>query len=232
MQPWVSIAGGLLAADFLTAAGHWFEDTYLPYTTAPGLLGDIARGNELHHYVPYAMTAGSWWDNTRTGLIVLAAAFAPVLLFAPSWSARHRLFLATFFVAAALAPLVHRFQHERDCHRPAAVTALMRAGLLCSRDQHRVHHNHPDRHYSVLLAFTNPVYDGLGVWRGLEAVLGLAGMRPRHKPGASAYDPLHDDWVRRVHAADCPERITRERRSQYGDRLAAAHAAGQLPQIV
>lgn len=233
MHPLVSVAAGVLAADFVTALGHWFEDTYLSYTTAPGLLGNIARDNELHHYVPYTITAVAWWDNVRTTVGLLAAAAVPLLLLAPAWARDHGVFLVAFAVAAALAPLVHRFQHERDCRRPALVTALMRAGLLCSRDQHRVHHQRPDGGYCVLLAPTNHVYDGLGVWRGLEALVALlTGARPQHKRGAGAYDPLHDDWMRRAQAAECPERMTRQRRGEYIDRLAAAHAAGQLPQII
>ena len=132
-------------------------------------------------------------------------------------------------MTAALAPLLHRFQHERDCHRPALVTALMRAGLLCSRDQHRVHHQQPDRRYSVVLSFTNHVYDGLGVWAGLEALVTLlTGVRSQHKNGPGTYEPLYDDWIRRVHAADCPERMTQGRRSGYRDRLARAYDDGQL----
>lgn len=223
---WAQVVAGVLAADFVTAAGHWYEDTYLPYTATPGLLGDIARDNEMHHYVPFAMTAGSWWDNSRVTAALVAVSALPLLLLAPAWARAHVAFLIAFCLAATLAPLVHRFQHERDCTRPAAVTALMDAGLLCSRDQHKVHHQRPDRRYAVLLGFTNPVYDGLGVWRGLEALLP---MRASRKPSVAAYDPLHDDWVRGVQAAECPEFMTPERRDAYGARLAAAHAAGQLP---
>ena len=50
----LKVLAGLLAADFATAAVHWAEDTYLPHTRAPGLLGQIARDNDMHHFIPFS----------------------------------------------------------------------------------------------------------------------------------------------------------------------------------
>lgn len=226
---WRSVVAGLLVADFLTAAAHWFEDTYLPFSHAPGLVGEIARDNDMHHYIPYSITVGSWWENCWVSVKLLAVVALVLGLAAPAWVASHRVFLITCALAMSVTNLVHRFQHERDCRRPVLVSALMAAGLLVSREQHQVHHRDADVKYGVLLGFTNAVYDGLGVWRGLEAVLGLAGMPPpSRKQGVDAYAALHDDWLTRNMQRACPAKLTKKRLDVYAARLAHAHRTGQI----
>lgn len=225
---WKEALAGVLAADFLTAAAHWFEDTYLPHTEAPGLLGDIARDNDMHHFIPYSITAGSWWNNVKVSVQLLAGIGILLLALAPRWAWRRRVFLGTTAAAMALANLVHRFQHERDCTRPVAVTLLQRLGVLCSREQHSVHHRESHLKYGVLLGFTNAVYD-LGVWRALEFMLATLGMQPSaRKRGAEAYAALHDDWLRDNLARECPKPLTERRLRRYYARLAEAHRRGEL----
>lgn len=225
----LKVLAGLLAADFATAAVHWAEDTYLPHTRAPGLLGQIARDNDMHHFIPFSITTGSYWDTSRVSVGLLAVAAAAALALAPAWAARHRVALGTAAAAMAVTNLLHRFQHERDCSRPRIVTALQRAGVLESSQKHAVHHRRSDVRYSVLLGFTNDIYDGLGVWRGLEAVLSLAGLRAsRRKQGYRAYQALYDDWLRRAMSHRCPARLTRARLDEYHGRLAAAYTSGLM----
>lgn len=223
------VAAGVLAADFLTAALHWFEDTYLPHTDSPGLLGDISRDNDMHHFIPYSITAGSWWDNCKVSCQLLAAAAALLLVAAPRWAWRRRVFLGSAFATMALANLLHRFQHERDCTRPALVTGLQRLGILCSRDQHSVHHHDTGVKYSVVLGFTNAVYDSLGVWRFFELLTSAFGVPPSaRKPGVGRYAQLYDPWLADNMARDCPEPLTAEQLRVYSARLARAHREGQL----
>ena len=216
-------------ADFLTATAHWFEDTYLPYSEAPTLLGQISRDNEMHHFLPMTITTGSWWSTMRVSVLLLVVIGIGLGAAAPRWAWRHRAFLGTAAAAMAITNLVHRFQHERDCRRPAVVSALQRVGLLVSREQHSVHHAVPDQKYGVLLGFTNWVYDSLGVWRALEALLGLAGMEPAaRKPSVKAYKWLYDDDLRRIMRSECPDRLTPEQVRRYQQALRAAHRAGAL----
>ncbi len=225
----MAVVTGVLLADFLTAAVHWFEDTYLPFTHAPGLLGEIARDNDMHHYIPYSITVGSWWQNCQVSVQLVAAVGLVLMSVAPKWVAANRTMLLTCAFAMSVTNLVHRFQHERDCSRPALVTALMASGLLVSRQQHRVHHRRADVKYGVLLGFTNAVYDGLGVWRRLEALLSAAGMSPPvRKRGVGAYAALHDDWLLRAMKQKCPPKLSKEQLAAYADRLAAAHRHGLL----
>ena len=214
-----SAAAAIVLADFLTAAAHWFEDTYLPWTDTPGILGDIARDNEMHHAVPFTITSVGWWANVKVSIGLLAVAGVALGIVAPRFAVRHARFLAVLAVAMGASNLLHRFQHERDCTRPAVVTLLQHAGILCDRNQHVAHHADPTGRYSVLLGFTNVVYDGLGVWRALEVVLRVAGMRPVRKPEASAYD-MRDPWLDRNMQLRCPERIPAYRVDSYKHTLA------------
>jgi len=223
------VLAGVLVADFVTAAAHWIEDTYLPHSDAPGLLGEISRDNDIHHFIPYSVTVGSWWDTCRVTVQLLAGVAVVVLAVAPRWASRHRVFLGSFAAAAVAATMSHRFQHERDCTRPAPVTWLQRLGVLCSREQHAVHHRETTCRYSVLLSFTNFLYDAVGIWRFFEWVLSLVGLRPSaRKPGVQDYAALHDDWLVRNMARDCPEPLTRKRLDMYYRRLAKAHRRGLL----
>lgn len=226
---WKSVVAGLFVADFLTAFFHWLEDTYLPFTDAPGMLGQIARDNEMHHYIPYSVTVGTWWQNCKVSVQLVAAAGLALVLVAPRWVANNRVFVLTVALLVALASLVHRFQHERDCLRPRLVTALMACGLLVSREQHQVHHRHADTNYSVLLGFTNPIYDGLGVWRGLEAVLSAVGLpKPMRKKGVAEYAALQDDWLRTTLSQECPARLSAQQMEVYHARLEQAYRSGEL----
>jgi hypothetical protein len=225
----LKVLSGILLADFLTAATHWVEDTYLPHTRAPGVLGSIARDNDMHHFIPFSITAGSWWDNVKVSAGLLAVVALGVVAIAPRWAARHRVLLASTAAAMAVTNLLHRFQHERECSRPRLITALQRAGVLESSHMHAVHHRRSDVRYSVLLGFTNAVYDTLGVWRGLEAALGVAGIKPsKRKPGYDAYKALYDDWLRRNMARRCPQHLTPAQMDVYHNRLEAAYSAGLL----
>lgn len=225
---WKSVAAGILAADFLTAVVHWVEDTYLPYSTSDTMLGKIARDNEMHHFVPYAITVESWWSNVRVSLQLLAGVALALVVAAPKWASRHRVFLLVTAAIMGITNLAHRFQHERDCARPAVVTRLQRLGILCSREQHAVHHRDSNSNYGVLLGFTNPIYDGLGIWRFLEGVLRLIGLSPVRKMGVEAYAALGDDWLRDNMARDCPEPLDRDRLQKYYRRLARAHEEGRV----
>lgn len=222
------LVAGVLAGDFLTAAVHWAEDCYLPWTDEPGLLGEIARANELHHFVPYGITAGTYLDNVKVSFGLLGAVFAVLLLVAPAWSRAHWVFLATLAVVMGVANLLHRFQHERDCTRPAIVTALQRLGILVSRDQHSRHHREPRGNYGVVLGFTNAVYDGLGVWTGLETLAGACGLRTARKPGVDAYAALGDDWLRANATRECPRKLSARRLARYEARLRASMQAKKM----
>lgn len=211
----VEIAVGILVGDFLVAAGHWLEDTYLPYTREDSWLGAVARENEMHHFIPYSITTYPWYDNIKTTAI-MSLAFGVLLLLAfPKFTRRHWVGVATLLLVGTLSNYFHRMSHERDCAKPALVKMLHASGVLCGSEQHKLHHEHPTVKYGVVLGFTNAVYDGCGVWRALEALLGAFGLQPAPKPGVDAYKPHYDAWLRTNLAKPCPRRISKTRLERY-----------------
>lgn len=207
---------GVLVADFLVALVHWFEDAFLPYDPSDSWLARVSRDNEMHHFIPYAITTHSWLDNMRNTALLSAVLGAVLFACLPSWSMRHRAGIAAALVTGTLSNLLHRFQHERSCNRPALVRALQGAGVMCSSEQHKKHHEDPRGRYGVVLGFTNAVYDGLGVWRGLESVLRACGWRPAPKPGVASYKQHYDPWLQHNMALDCPYKLRDEQLRAYG----------------
>ena len=211
---------GILVADFVVAGFHWFEDTYLEYTSRPGFIGDIARDNDMHHAVPFAITRETLASNLQVPTVLAIVVLGIWIAITPSFARHHPAFFVALFVVAATANVLHRWQHERDCSRPWIVTSLQRLGVLCSRDQHASHHERPNTKYGVVLGFTNPVYDTIGIWRGLEMLVRVfTGIEPHPKPGNSFYESVHDDWLRTNGKKTCPARIPDERMNAYTTRL-------------
>jgi len=211
---------GILVADFVVAGFHWFEDTYLEYTARPGFIGDIARDNDMHHAVPFAITRETYFSNVRVTLILAIVVLGIWIAIMPTFARHHPAFFGAIFVVATMSNLLHRWQHERDCARPWIVTSLQRLGVLCSRDQHASHHEHPDEKYGAVLGFTNPVYDTLGIWRGLEMIVrAFTGIEPHPKPIPKFYDSVHDNWLRVNGKKACPKRIPDARMDKYTARL-------------
>ena len=204
MHPTVQLIAGALAADALAAFFHFFEDNYLPNTDKPGILGDVARDNELHHALPFSMVTPPVVVNVRASGIITLVISAILLVTFPAFVISHPVFMVSMMVVGTLSNVVHRWQHERDCTRPWVVTALQNAGILVGRDQHAEHHEDPSRRYGVALGFTNVVYDGLHVWDVLRALIPLT---PHPKPGVHAYAPIVPQEIRRELTKPCPRKL-------------------------
>lgn len=210
------IAMGIVFVDFSAAFFHWMEDTYLHWTDSPGVMGDIARANEMHHYIPYSITTSSVFDNMKVTTLMSLVFAAGAYMVAPKWTVKHSLFIVTVVVLGSLVNVIHRYEHERECKRPPFITMLQRAGILVSQEQHTAHHKYPDEKYGVFLGFTNHIYDTLGVWRFLEAVLPFT---PHTPPSVLETKHNYDAWLRDNMDKPCPDRITPEMLEQYMDDL-------------
>jgi len=204
MHPVQQIALGILVADFAAAFFHFFEDNYLPYTDAPGTLGEIARDNELHHALPYSMTTPPITTNVRVSVVIALLVAAGLVILAPGFAATHKTMLAAMVIAGTLSNLVHRWQHERDCTRPKVITALQNAGVLVGRSQHKEHHQDPERRYGVLLGFTNYIYDGLHIWDILRWLIPFE-LFP--KPGVDAYRGVVPRHIQEELEETCPRKL-------------------------
>jgi ubiquitin-conjugating enzyme E2 variant len=157
--------GCLLVADFITGLLHWAEDTWL----APGrsrLLDQwIVNDNIGHHRWPGKIRAGHYWQTNRV-CIVMALVTAAICAAAGvrAWEA--------YFIIALLSQSnqIHLWGHSAQ--PPRAVAALQRVGLLQSARHHAKHHKIPYAvRFCTMTELLNPLLDGIGFWRALEALV-------------------------------------------------------------
>lgn len=168
----IKILAAWMLADFLSGVVHWWEDRYLK-TTREGILGRIARDNELHHQRPRAMLANPVWDNMEQSAVLAWAVALIALPFSPL------LALAFFFLGFGNA--AHRYTHEMPRKIPPPIRALQRVGLFSSARTHHRHHydkgqvtqkNLAHTNFCVMSDWLNPVLDRLGFWRQMNRIFG------------------------------------------------------------
>lgn len=206
MHPVGQLALGVLIGDFLVAFGHWFEDQYFDQDTP--YIGTVGRDNVFHHYVPFAMTTGSSVENMYTTLGLTITGLAALWLLAPRVLVGYPVLVAAASVVTVTSNALHRIQHERPCRQPRWFKTLASFGVLESSADHKAHHERPDGRYGVVLGFTNPVYDGLGIWRALEVLVPLE--KKQKRPYAALEAELPED-IRRLVRDPCPDHIPRDR---------------------
>lgn len=219
----IQIIVGLVLADVIIAFLHWLEDTYLDYHQSIPSLTRIAQDNHLHHYFPREiLVTGVLQDLCVTAPLTLLVALV-VYMVAPKWFIRHPWLIGTMFTLGCASHMIHKAAHMRECERPWPITALHRLGLLVDHEHHSAHHAMPTAKYGILLPVTNHVLDGLGVWRGLEAIVHrFIGVKPvfRMEP----YDVLVARvGVTQLHA--CPATPTKQDVNALASKLHAFHAS-------
>jgi len=160
----LSVAGAVIATDFITGVLHWAEDTW----TAPGrnalLDRFIVRDNIQHHKTPGSIRAGAYWTTNSVCItLALGAAVICVIAGVHAWPA---------YLVIALASQsnqIHMWAHTANPPRPIAW--LQHIGLLQSTRHHAQHHARPyASRYCTFTNYLNPVLDRIGFWRGLEAI--------------------------------------------------------------
>jgi Lipid desaturase domain len=216
----LDVLWGAILGDFLVALFHWFEDTYLPYTQDPSILGQIARDNEMHHFLPYTITAYTPIQNISIPLALSLSFMALVFLVAPKWSRTHWALLITAGIVGSLSNLLHRYIHERPCRRPRLITTLQDAGVLVSSSEHAKHHTNPQSRYGVVLGFTNVIYDNAHIWRLFEMVVPL---QKYPKPGVSMFQSSYDEWTLQNMERECPEKLSEDKVKDYMHMLEDYH---------
>jgi plasmanylethanolamine desaturase len=164
-----SLAGCVIAVDFLSGLLHWAEDTW----TAPGRSALLDRwivtDNVDHHRRPGAIRAGDYWGTNRV-CIVLAASAGGVLALCGVHAWQAYLVVAL----ASQANQIHLWAHSAS--PPRAIAFLQRFGILQSTAHHAVHHKRPyASRFCTVTNYLNPVLDAIGFWRGLERFVVLCG---------------------------------------------------------
>lgn len=161
----------LLAADFITGVGHWFEDTYgLP--TWP-VLGKLLIVDNIHHHRSPREMAPTFWSRNYQQF-ALATGVLVVLHFAGwlYWQA------AVVVVLASFGNETHSWCHGA-AHSPL-VRFLQDMGITISPVQHARHHRRPyDRTFCTLTNWVNPILDRLHFWPVLEGIIAILGCPPK-----------------------------------------------------
>jgi hypothetical protein len=218
MNLWVQILIGIFVTDILVGTGHWIEDTWFSYCMKNLLMSEIAKDNEMHHYFPRAVCASSYLENLSVTFVLSIPVVAVIALLLFLCLGRnidtlkkYAPFLLTVYTLFTLSALIHRFQHDRDCERPWIITYLYKIGLLASNDHHRLHHENPTKKYCVILPWNNYWLDGIGFFRGLEAIVYFAlNIRADHKIPYADYAPIKTNIHRVTEGSSCPPRPNKD----------------------
>lgn len=159
-----------LTADFFSGVVHWWEDRYGD-PAWPVIGRFVIAPNIKHHEDQMAFTRPGYWQRNWTSIVPAFALAAVAYLLGDTFAAAVLLFLSQ-------ANEVHAWAHQR-CSRP--IRGLQMLGLLCSQEQHALHHRQPySSHYCTLTDWVNPVLSRLEFWPLLESTVGcLTGVWPR-----------------------------------------------------
>lgn len=161
-----------LAADFVTAVVHWWEDRY--GNPDWPIIGEyVIKPNILHHTEPRAFLAKNIFHRNWTSLVPAGIASAVFACFGLWW-------LSLVAALCGLGNELHAWSHQK-CSR--VVRGLQLLGFLCAQEDHAVHHERPyDRYYCVMTGFLNPVLSAIRFWPGLEQIIGrTTGIWPREE---------------------------------------------------
>lgn len=207
----VQVLLGVLAADFMVGLFHWLEDTYIPYDhDMPEYLKQIALDNEMHHYFPRGITAFSYWEHMEVTLPLTLVLILAVYVVAPDHVKGNIPFYLTLGIISAASNIIHRYTHERDHERHPFITSMYNMGILCSREQHQIHHQVGNVKYCLITPYLNHVLDTINFWRSLEDIIsGVTGIKPVPKMPYNAYAEIHTQHHKDA-AMEVPPRVSKE----------------------
>jgi len=188
----IQIIFGFILADIIAGIFHWFEDTYLAFNTELPFFDEIAKDNELHHYFPRSLVYYSNWDNV-TYTLPVSLIFIGILILVGAPILKYIWFFSSFCFFFITSNIIHKYSHMRECELSPFIRVLQKLNLLCSHEQHAVHHTtENDGKYCVISGFMNTVLDNLHFWRALECLIYIiTGKLPNRKPGYDDYRNIH-----------------------------------------
>lgn len=168
----LSILAGLIFADFVTGAVHWFEDRYGDPDWP--IIGPAMAANQRHHNAPLEFLNSPFWLRNwapllGAGIVALLVGFNDAF----SW------FWISAILFGALSGECHAANHRRV--PPLWYKWGQKARIFQSRFHHGEHHRRPRQsRYCVITPWLNPVLDEGGFWRMCEAGLTALGLPPRN----------------------------------------------------
>jgi len=171
----LQLVGCVFVADFLSGLVHWLEDSY--GREDQPVWGAVLLENNRHHQQPGYFTGLSWWESSKSLVLVAAAAGLVVwCLGLFSWQ------LAVVLVLGANANQIHKWAHRSRRRNGPAISLLQDWGVFQSAAHHAGHHagRRWRRRFCVLTPHLNRWLDGIGFWHGLERGIELlTGVAPR-----------------------------------------------------
>jgi len=188
-----AVVMGLVLADMLSGAVHWFCDTWGSISW-PVVGQSVLRTFREHHFDEKAITRHDFVETNGS-----SASIGMVPMLVVSWLPSHESLWAwaaivcgcttSFFVL--MTSQIHKWSHT---DRPSAPIALLqRLGIIMSPEHHHKHHVAPYTHnYCITTGWLNPVAERFLVFPRLERLITLmTGAEPRH-------DPLSDQLAAEV----------------------------------
>jgi ubiquitin-conjugating enzyme E2 variant len=157
-----NIVLAVLAADFITGLGHWFEDAVLTEENTKGIpfIHEIAIDNKLHHKNPRLMITTPWYRTISSTLpFVLAAGLLFYALFG------FKAWWVVFVTLILFTNQIHKWQHMNKGERPFVIKVLMNLYIIQSSRHHKEHHDGRfNRRFCILTPWLNPLLDSINFW--------------------------------------------------------------------
>lgn len=206
----IMIILGIIFADFSTILFHWFEDTYLSYCLSLPILSQIARENEMHHYLPFLTVSSLYFESIDLQLIVLMIVLIILLVFFWNHFVDKYIFYITAMLFSILITLNHTIMHEKDCRKHVLIKWIYKhlSFLIVNTETHRKHHINPTSNYGVFIQPLNVFLDSINFFRILEFIILLTiGIKAKHKTPYYEYE--HTDIHKHINSSICPDRLTK-----------------------
>lgn len=190
--PWIPvILGGALLGDFVSGMVHWGADTWGTQQT-PIFGGWLIRSFREHHDDPKSITRHDFVETNGAVAVGLSPMFLVWMWYLPSEPSRVQtisfLFFNCFSFWILLTNQFHKWAHQDE--RGPVVEMIHRLRLTLSTKHHDGHHSGTfDKRYCITGGWLNPILDGIGYFRTLEAIITrVTGSLPQRdeKPKADA----------------------------------------------
>ena len=177
----MTLAGGLVAADFGSGLIHWAADTW-GRDECPIIGPLLLVPFRVHHINPDDFLRRRFIDTNGEVAIIAIPVLLTVLAIPLDrwWGGPLAVFGLAFCGLGSLTNQIHQWSHMPS--PPALIRVMQNAGLILGRDAHAAHHARPyDRRYCITTGWCNRPLDAIDFFRHLESLITwVTGVLPRH----------------------------------------------------
>lgn len=208
----IQLIVGFFVADFISGFGHWFEDTYLDYCNDWPIISEIAKHNEMHHFLPRSILAFSFLDNILTiAILTIPATILLCILtyYKVTFVREYAYFFMSLIIFSTISNYIHKLSHLRDCEKNCIIHVIQKMGLFCSHEHHKLHHENAKEKYCVITEYNNYILDKINFWRCLEYVIYICtSIKPKRKMAYSDYAEIQT-YLHENAKLECPDTPTK-----------------------